>query len=342
MRVSAAGLVLVSHLALAGSFAGPVSASMGQVGVNLFFVLSGYLVPRVWAARPDRRYALGRIARIAPGYWLAAVGLALVAPGWQPASLLMLQPIDLTRVDAGFLAVVWTLRVELVFYALVPLLARLGTRPIVVLGCASYAAALAVWAGGGSVNDLASPPLRLWEFLPGLLLARLALRPLPPVVLAVGVALVLGAIGLGLTAVDLVSVGGAGLVAAWAVSHPALRLPSVIGAGAAISYGVYLWHRELLYALAPLPLPLLALAGITLTIGVATASWLGLERPVLRAQKRAEHADRALERGGRLGVRGRGEPDVRAGGHEVGLDGPKLGQREIRRDAELRHEQQIV
>src|SRR6185312_15424887 len=60
-----------------------VDAVLGElrVAVGLFFVLSGFLLARPWiaAARgeralPDlRRFALKRLARIGPAYWVALV-----------------------------------------------------------------------------------------------------------------------------------------------------------------------------------------------------------------------------------------------------------------------------
>jgi hypothetical protein len=169
VRLGAAALVFVSHAALASGVS-PSAAiiNSGVVGVAIFFVLSGYLIPTVWAGRPDRTYWLRRAARIFPAYWFALIGLGLLlGVSIGIPELTMTQPIDGTQFET-FLGVAWTLRVELVFYALVPLIARLPTWWLVAVSACSFAAMVGVtdplW--------LDSPPVRFWQFLPGILVAR--------------------------------------------------------------------------------------------------------------------------------------------------------------------------
>src|SRR5437588_671898 len=102
----------------------------GYAGVDLFFVLSGFIITatsRADLGRPGRlpRYAFRRAWRIYPAYWVAlAVGVgvfAVLSPdpvfrtGWatdlRDALLLTPRP-ELCR----FLPVAWTLSYELMFY----------------------------------------------------------------------------------------------------------------------------------------------------------------------------------------------------------------------------------
>lgn len=278
IRLAAAGLVFVSHAALASGIPGSWAiVNAGGVGVALFFVLSGYLIPTVWASRPDRTYWLRRAARILPAYWLAviALGLATGVP-ITAATLAMIQPIDLNQFDT-FLGVAWTLRLELIFYALVPLVARLPLRWILGLGAVS----LVLMAIVHDPQRAGTFPFRFWMFVPGIVLARRAPRgALPWAVAMLGAALVVLAV---LAGELLPGVAGAGLLVAVALSRP-WRVPRWIVYGSTISYGVYLWHHEIVRALRDVGLPpvAIALGGLALTLAAAAASWHLLEQPVNR------------------------------------------------------------
>src|SRR5439155_16419574 len=105
-------------------------------GVELFFVLSGYLI-----ALPFLRalvsggelpgiaaYGLRRAARILPAYWLvltAALAMSTHAPGATPTGLQLVPHVLLLHglVPGAIsrpLPIAWTLSVEMVFYILVP------------------------------------------------------------------------------------------------------------------------------------------------------------------------------------------------------------------------------
>jgi peptidoglycan/LPS O-acetylase OafA/YrhL len=102
-----------------------------DIGVAIFFVLSGFLLMRPWAAATDsapsvRRYAVHRAARILPAYWVALVAVALTTargagPGALASNTLLLQ----TYTDdllPGFTQT-WSLCAEVAFYAVLPFLA---------------------------------------------------------------------------------------------------------------------------------------------------------------------------------------------------------------------------
>ncbi|MGE5132589.1 MAG: acyltransferase family protein [Gemmatimonadota bacterium] len=147
LRAAAAGAVLLTHVnSLTGyTFTGtPVSwvLSRGDVGVPIFFALSGLLLYRPWAAAvlsgtPRRRlltYVRRRALRILPAYWaVVLIALPVLNPG--PARhlgpwlqyLLLVQNYDSHPWWSGTGAIgleqAWSLVVEVSFYLILPVLA---------------------------------------------------------------------------------------------------------------------------------------------------------------------------------------------------------------------------
>lgn len=163
VRGVAALLVAVYHCWVLAGYAvlddGPVRAILGAgyVGVDVFFVLSGFVLFVPIASRPDRpvdipSYARRRIARIYPAYALALV-VAIFLNRWvslRPADLpwqswsglrsllahllFLHQPLGGSTDQTGFgsVGVVWTLSLEAGFYVLLPVVARsFWRRPFV-------------------------------------------------------------------------------------------------------------------------------------------------------------------------------------------------------------------
>ncbi|MFT3916678.1 MAG: acyltransferase [Anaeromyxobacteraceae bacterium] len=186
----------------------------GWTAVNLFFVLSGFVLahryPRLEGPGAVRGFLAARAARIYPAHLLALAGtlvalgatgaLAAWAPGWTGRPLgLALEALLLhawVPPTGGVNLPDWTLSVELGFYALFPLLLpRLGRRPpgapagfaaaCVLAYAAAFAVAYAFATGAGPLpasnaafgwwNNL--PPTRLPAFVLGMALARYAGEP---------------------------------------------------------------------------------------------------------------------------------------------------------------------
>lgn len=118
-----------------------------RFGLTLFFVLSGFLLYRPFAAavvetRPlpsIRRYFRSRALRILPAYWVVLVAAALILQtavvSWPPfqtgaltdphklvTDLLLVQNYDPSTIITG-IGPAWSLGVEAVFYLLLPVLA---------------------------------------------------------------------------------------------------------------------------------------------------------------------------------------------------------------------------
>ncbi|MFI6261414.1 acyltransferase family protein [Micromonospora sp. NPDC051006] len=119
-----------------------------DVGVAIFFVLSGFLLFRPWALnaatgrpRPSAgRYLWRRALRILPAYWLAVVVCLIVLPQNRPASagdwlrhLTFTQIYQPAQLRHG-LSQTWSLATEVLFYLILPLVAVLAVgrtwRPV--------------------------------------------------------------------------------------------------------------------------------------------------------------------------------------------------------------------
>jgi peptidoglycan/LPS O-acetylase OafA/YrhL len=146
LRAAAIVIVMLYHLSSHGiDIAGP--GRHGWMGVDLFFVLSGYLIGwqvlRDVAAGPApdwTRFLLSRAWRILPAY-LAVLALYLALPAWREADAMppVWQFLTFTmnvlpdHLTQGAYSHAWSLCVEEHFYLLLPLAVRLlGRRPGVV------------------------------------------------------------------------------------------------------------------------------------------------------------------------------------------------------------------
>ncbi|QEV19798.1 acyltransferase family protein [Streptomyces alboniger] len=134
----------------------------GCLGVQIFFVISGFVICMSGWGRPLRSFFASRAARLLPSYWAAVllvtavfalpvVAYEAVSPSDVLVNLTMLQqPLGADRV----LGVCWTLWAELRFYALFALCVVLpgATRARVILFCA-------VWTLAAAVSEAANEPL---------------------------------------------------------------------------------------------------------------------------------------------------------------------------------------
>jgi peptidoglycan/LPS O-acetylase OafA/YrhL len=147
LRIAAAALVLLNHLALFGwaapdGFAHGAAAAFpllapfagtGAVGVQIFFVISGFVITMSTVGTSPADFIRHRIIRIAPALWICAV-IALAArlaygePSFELAAA-FLRSIVLSPKGPYIDGVIWTLVVEAVFYGLVFLIMlRTGGR----------------------------------------------------------------------------------------------------------------------------------------------------------------------------------------------------------------------
>lgn len=141
----------------------------GCLGVQIFFVISGFVICLSGWGRTLRAFVASRVSRLYPAYWAAIllvtavfalpwVAYKALPPSEVLTNLTMLQqPLGVDRV----LGVCWTLWAEMRFYALFALCVILpgATRGRVVLFCAGWtlAAALAQTAHEPFLNTVLMP-----------------------------------------------------------------------------------------------------------------------------------------------------------------------------------------
>jgi peptidoglycan/LPS O-acetylase OafA/YrhL len=139
----------------------PLGLPFGHLGVELFFIISGFVIlMTVDRARSASDFVFARASRLFPTYWVAVLLTAFTLravqmPGYQrslsdiAANLTMVQGyFGIASIDGAY----WSLGVELLFYAWMLLLWRAGAlrRPAVPIAavCAiSLAASLSALAG---------------------------------------------------------------------------------------------------------------------------------------------------------------------------------------------------
>lgn len=138
VRAVAACAVLLCHTA---------GWSLGAAGVDLFFVISGFIIGTVMPGRDARSFFSDRLRRIYPIYFVALLPWALVGavfatiPIDRLASSLTLWPIWGTKFVVPFNPPAWTLCFEMLFYvgAALALATRRAWLPFAIAGAAAIA-----------------------------------------------------------------------------------------------------------------------------------------------------------------------------------------------------------
>lgn len=176
LRALAALLVLAFHLNAftrperitlgAGALAVDLTpiVTIGWVGVNLFFVLSGFLIAAHLARRLSEapleafraRYFRDRILRVVPAYWAQVAVLFAIAwiaagspPDWArhvPAHLAFLQNLQMGP-HAAINGIYWSLPVEFAFYLVAPAIVWAAWPRTGDVGAAARRAVLVAGAG---------------------------------------------------------------------------------------------------------------------------------------------------------------------------------------------------
>lgn len=334
IRALAALHVFLFHTTLTfpvvAALPGGALLSSGVVGVTVFFILSG-VVMAISQLRTlhgtladSRSFWMARAARILPTYYIAVIVMLVLWP------LLLAHPTPLQFGIVAFTSLTflqtwipgytflghaqaWSLQVEVVFYALFPLLAlwtaKLNTRRLLDLAgivvTVSICIAILHQFGLPWILPYANPLFRLPEFLLGLILGRVFLaQPTPEArwgLISIStwtvLLIVLLTLGRGVETVPtlnpillpLISLGLYSLARA-PLQSPISRLfgNRVMVHLGEISYAFYLWHGAAIL-LVEKALRLTGWTGVLVALVLAVSfselSHRFIERPIMRRYK---------------------------------------------------------
>ena len=295
-------LVLAQHINL------PSSALAGMIGVNLFFVLSGYLITTLLLTEREatgrislRRFYERRVRRLLPALVavLIATGVLMAVMGrlgdyWGQAAVSMFYVSDIAKAigyDLGYVGHTWTLALEEQFYLLWPavlvVLPRRFLRPAVIAGIVG-ALALQLLLLPVDVLALFRPDVRADSILLGCLIAIVPWT-------APRWAAIAGGIGVGILAftwfwpyaIGLSSILAAVFISGAGSLRPILTSRALVRIGQ-ISYGLYLWQAIPVGLLEKETLAgnVLAMSGVVVVaFALALVSERWIERPFRRPQQ---------------------------------------------------------
>ncbi|SMG46165.1 acyltransferase family protein [Paraburkholderia susongensis] len=311
--------IVAAHGWLAHVF--PHVSRYGEIGVDVFFVISGFVMALVTHGVPPgpasaRSFMFARIARVVPLYWiLTALFIAFVAfvPGVPEAfdharvtawhaltSFLFLPSMSWTGIAAPVLGVGWTLNYEMWFYVVFAVAMCVTRRRLLAVGSfLLLTSALHLLPGQGVAFAFYTNPLVL-EFVFGCGVGALyASGRTVPVAAAAGLLLAVAAAGAfapRLTDANRFLVFG---LPALAVVAAGLSVESKVRWSAWLerigdaSYSLYLTHLlsmpavagivQLIDARHRLPGDLVGAVVVVASVAIALASYRWVERPASRA-----------------------------------------------------------
>ena len=298
----------------------PFAASYGYLGVNLFFVISGFVIfMTLERTRVPMDFVVSRASRLFPAYWTAilltfSVTHLLGLPGkevsWGVALLnlpMFQQLFAVPLVDNVY----WTLLVELLFYALAFTLFVTGRLHQVLYAVCGLLLLRGVYWAFATFAHVDLPwrisQLLILEFIPFFGLGIVAYR------LSAGGArkataewttAALCVVALLTDSALLAAVAVGCFLAVWLAASgrlPFLRLRLIVWFGV-ISYPLYLLHENIgwavirqLQAHGVAPLPAIAVTA-ALVIGLSAAVSFGVERPAMAWIRQKYKASRAAAR----------------------------------------------
>jgi peptidoglycan/LPS O-acetylase OafA/YrhL len=335
LRALSISLVLIGHLAGTRNF--PLSAAvgnfwaLGEFGVRVFFVISGFLITGILLDEQQRsgrislrRFYFRRTLRIFPPYF-ALLAAIFAAAAWGTVTL---APHDVAYTvtytsnyysgRSWFVGHTWSLGVEEQFYLLWPAVLMLAGRRKGLIAAALFVLACPVirvgeWelfrgfgAGIGNRFETIGDAIAAGCLLAGLRPTLHALAVYRRVLdsrafIAVPAIAILASLthehpllywGAGMTVANI----AIALSIDWSVTHDRGIVGRMLNARAIVlvgwlSYSVYLWQQPFLDRSSASPLAAFPL-NILLAIGFAVFSYVAVERPALGLRRRIESGRR--------------------------------------------------
>lgn len=328
LRGVAACLVVGYHfvgMAAPGADAGPVIALFrrGWIGIDLFFVVSGFIIALTteYASGPRDAadYLRRRIARIVPIYWCLTLAMAAISlsplmpasdvsitPAWLALSLSFWPP-KAWGYLSPILFVGWTLSYEMLFYAIVFVAVALRSRLLIAATILLLVAAGLVSGPGDNLSWAWITNSIIAEFLMGyavFVIYRTNEMSLPRAAILFAAGLV--AIAVAVTTVPdntiwrslanglAVSIFILGLIGI--ERNVAVAVPAWMAALGDASYSIYLMQCFTLplaaFLFPRIGVPLLGptavcIAGVVMTAVLGFAVYALLERPLMSGARRA-------------------------------------------------------
>jgi exopolysaccharide production protein ExoZ len=266
-------------------------AGYGAAGVDLFFVISGFIMANVAQGRTAAEFLRDRFWRIYPLWWVALLPWLFMVPRGSTSviSSLTLWPIYAGGYYLPVLKVGWTLSFELLFY--LGMTFAIAARAAVPLALYVLFLIGALTTSSPLLHFIGSP--MALEFLMGVAIARLPRRPALGLLIPIGLALfATTAPGIGDVESSLGPQWALSRVIEWGVpaalifwgtlsleplfAHRIFDVPVKIGDA---SYSIYLFHPLVAYGLSFVwPVRLL------LAVGAGWAMHLLVERRILAAR----------------------------------------------------------
>lgn len=290
----------------------------GNIGVRVFFAISGFLIVQSWErSSSPRSYFEKRVRRIYPGYLVALAicsfvivplyasqGFSIITPGvvgeWAWKNLLMRNFIPETDAFAGnpisaVNGALWSIPFEFWCYIAVAALGLTGllARRWFLLSALVVIMAVRVWLdatgrvpGGGIIATIIGWPYLWFSMAPAFLVGGVALKfgtevPRSPWILAALAAATVAAAQLVESRIvfDLLFIPTMGYAVFYAAFSPA-SVPDAARFGD-ISFGTYLYGfplQQMLVASAALTFPAYVAASFCLSIVAGWLSWTLVER----------------------------------------------------------------